>query len=317
VTRDASRRRKAVGAARRGGFSLIELAVVVAVIIVIVSVMLPALARLRVEARKARWAGFIHHVRADDRLIALYDFRPDGSRGGAGVDGVAGDSTAATGASAASDEPVLRNIAVTPRVAYDNQPGKRLHGRFVSTGLAEVGRGGKSGAMFDGLATRIECGSNAGLDLGDAFTVMAWVKRDQPTSASEGILNTHDSDLDLGFTFFVHQQRLVMQFGDGGGGWPYSKTNLSNRRLELGRWHHVAAVRDRTAMRYYIDGELDSTWAVGPNPARIGPRAMWIGADTNRPGQAHFRGAIDEVVLYGRALGEAEVRGWFEMGWIE
>jgi hypothetical protein len=75
--------------------------------------------------------------------------------------------------------------------------------------------------------------------------------------------------------------------------------------LPLGRWTHVALTYDGTALRLYRNGDEVSSASAGgrvqtsPGPLRIGG---------NVKGGGWFKGVIDEVRIYGRALSEAEIK---------
>jgi concanavalin A-like lectin/glucanase superfamily protein len=77
------------------------------------------------------------------------------------------------------------------------------------------------------------------------------------------------------------------------------------RGEQVGRWSYLAVTYDGAAVRLYVDGvEVSSRSASGPILRTRDP--LWIGG--NRPYGEYFRGVIDEVRVYGRALGPAEAR---------
>jgi hypothetical protein len=82
-----------------------------------------------------------------------------------------------------------------------------------------------------------------------------------------------------------------------------------------GRWAHVAATYDGASMRIYVDGVLRASRAltgainVFATPLAIGD----YGPTGNFPGQ-NFKGGMDELELFGRALSDAEVEELHEAG---
>ena len=90
------------------------------------------------------------------------------------------------------------------------------------------------------------------------------------------------------------------------------------RSLEAGRmatwdrafppgWHHVAAVRDETRLRLYVDGvpvAASSPFDASDYDLSNG-RPLTIGFGVNE----HFEGLMSDLRLYGRALGAPEVAG--------
>jgi hypothetical protein len=77
-------------------------------------------------------------------------------------------------------------------------------------------------------------------------------------------------------------------------------------------WTHVAAVRDATGTRLYLDGVLAGrTRRITPGRIGGGRGALVVGGQVNGPepgpAQDRFEGAIDELRIYDRALQAAEI----------
>jgi hypothetical protein len=78
-----------------------------------------------------------------------------------------------------------------------------------------------------------------------------------------------------------------------------------------GRWHHLVCIFENKEMMLYVDGEL-TDFKSGPNvaptnnsaPLLIGKRMPSKDATTPQP----YRGLIDELRIYQRALNENEIR---------
>lgn len=79
--------------------------------------------------------------------------------------------------------------------------------------------------------------------------------------------------------------------------------------LRLRHWHHVVLVREERRVTVYLDGqpdlrgELDGTLTGGGTTVFLGGRADDF---------ARFEGRLDEVALYPRALGSAEIAGHYQ-----
>ena len=181
--------------------------------------------------------------------------------------------------------------------------GHANHGRIVGARRAARGAaaGGKS-LFFAGSGARVVVPSHPSLDLSDAMTLEAWVL---PTGSGEG-----------------WQTVLVKEDGVGNSAYYLYATALENRalfgarigayevlnsawRLPAGRWTHLAGTYDGSRLRLYQNGVL-----VGSRQQRglipkaegvlsIGSNAIW--------GES-FRGYVDEVRIYNRALSRLEIR---------
>jgi hypothetical protein len=92
----------------------------------------------------------------------------------------------------------------------------------------------------------------------------------------------------------------------GGGTFNANTEEVGGLRAErVGRWSHLGVTYDGTAVRLYVNGvEAASESASGPIRRTTDP--LWIGG--NRPYGEYFKGVVDEVRVYDRALSPAEVR---------
>ena len=80
-----------------------------------------------------------------------------------------------------------------------------------------------------------------------------------------------------------------------------------------GLWYHVAMTCDFNAdkvVRFYINGILSCTSAATGTAIRAGHTTIDVGGRT--PNASYFKGIIDEVKIYNRALSEAEIRKPYE-----
>jgi hypothetical protein len=80
----------------------------------------------------------------------------------------------------------------------------------------------------------------------------------------------------------------------------------------LNAYAHFAAVFDGTSAVLYVDGiPGSSNGAAGSN---AGPRATDFTVGTDTTSYGHFPGDIDEVAIYDKALGAAQVNAHVHLG---
>src|SRR5690606_2297501 len=79
-----------------------------------------------------------------------------------------------------------------------------------------------------------------------------------------------------------------------------------------GRWVHVAATADGMIMSLYIYGELNRFTTV-PSAVAIASNGLPLGIGAQHDGVSRFRGGLDEVRIYGIALGAADIRALAEV----
>jgi hypothetical protein len=150
-------------------------------------------------------------------------------------------------------------------------------------------------------------GSEA-LGLGEEATVEAWVKP-TGTLAADPIVFKESSGqfsyaMGLGFTHEGRAEGWIRYEGE-------EEEVYSPGDIEVGVWSHLALTYDGSRLRIYVDGKLAASHTL-PEPGATltseGPLHIGCAPAYNE----NFRGRIDEVRLYERALGEGEVLGDME-----
>ncbi len=94
----------------------------------------------------------------------------------------------------------------------------------------------------------------------------------------------------------------------------------STSTVDDGNWHHIVGVRDNTnnQLLIYIDGQLENTVIGGSGDLahKQASRLFVIGRKERTVGgeqvHSYFEGQIDEVTVYGRALGGGEISAHYE-----
>ncbi len=186
--------------------------------------------------------------------------------------------------------------------------------RTIPAGEACFGRVG-GGFGLTG-ANHLELPHSPALDP-EEFTLELWafVPEDyQPSSRTFPWLvckNRHEeADGNYGIVILngVPQARLNI-----GGGRTNAFTTDGGRRsaLRVGAWNHLAMSYDGDALRLCVNGEGAGERQIGRKRVP-GSDGLAIGRRQDNCGDGfHFRGVVDEIRLYDRALTTAEVRGHF------
>ena len=165
----------------------------------------------------------------------------------------------------------------------------------------------ESGYSFNGVDQSI---SGRRLELAELFTVSVWFEFESPQT---GVLVNFNNPVILGGTFatiFAHHLpngrfRFNNRAGGGGAGGinVYADTTLNG-----GDWHHSVCVKDEGFLSLFIDGKLSSRIkdVTTRNAVYVNLR---VGENINN---LFFKGTIDDVRIYNRALSEAEVKSLYE-----
>ena len=174
-------------------------------------------------------------------------------------------------------------------IAYDSS-GYNHHGNLFGGPAHAPGRINNA-LSFDGTDDYV---SSSIPSVPKIFTIESWI---YPTQSGR---EQHIAE-------FTNTQFYVG--GNNRLGTPSWSNVWGNTTLSMNNWYHVVCVRDSTEVRLYLNGNLDgSGGSLGTNPSS--PFA--IGDLYGHGGNYKFKGLIDEVRIYNRALSAEEVLALFQ-----
>jgi len=175
--------------------------------------------------------------------------------------------------------------------------GRNHHGRAAGARPAPDARGkGNAACLFDGRDDSVGAGADKGLKMADAVTVCAWI-RPASFGGFRNVLSDHGRGGNNGKILRLQNQRIEFMLG------PEGSADVGWELPAAGKWYHVAATFDGTAMHLYIDGArkasrpLKRKVTINANPVLIGMSGF----------REYFHGMMDDVMLYNRALSKQEV----------
>ena len=181
--------------------------------------------------------------------------------------------------------------------------GRPQHGT-VSGAAWSAGIAG--GALaFDGIDDGVLAGAAASLLGGTDFTLSAWVKL-APGAPGGVVLQQREPGTggDQGqYGLKVNSDGTASFYVADGSSYQF---NLgASATVNNGEWRHLAAVREGTAGRLYLDGVpiAQATGSLRP----LAAHAVSIGYD-HRENNQRFKGSLDDLRLYERALTLAEIK---------
>ncbi|MEJ8802068.1 LamG-like jellyroll fold domain-containing protein [Pontibacter sp. H249] len=199
---------------------------------------------------------------------------------------------------------------------------------LMATGTGATAVAGKVGMAqaFSGTGGLSAQGSAFDWARDASFTLELWVRHTQPmgpygVGSNEVILGREDPGNVLGRD--VHwwlgldaegpvkgAARLQLMDANRAGGSITGTTPLND-----GNWHHVVAVRDGASLRnlLYVDGVLESELTIAYDASFASSALLnigWINLDAG----FRYRGDLDELALYNRALTGQEIAGRYNSG---
>jgi hypothetical protein len=213
-----------------------------------------------------------------------------------------------------------------------NEAGDQRHGRLVGSvqwigqqdnGNVDFG----AGLSAEELHAYIVSDEPVTDDFSDDYSIEMWIKPSHyhwGTVASlvgdppqPGWQNVHGMLFELGGPIaypsaieqpgrvrFLHRSPPSDDFAKG-------TSCFSGKPYVLRQWQHVAAVKEGSQMRLYVDGELVAS---GEDASSLPPglRLLVGQLDQNRDNR-RFIGQIDELAVYPRALSDQEIRRRYEL----
>jgi hypothetical protein len=166
----------------------------------------------------------------------------------------------------------------------------------VTTTAGVVG----SALHFAGDSTsQVQVAPSASLDFANnEMTVVAWIN---PTVLRGRIVDKITANVADGYLLDITDSKLRFLVG-------YLAVS-SSTPPPTNAWTHVAGVYDGQSVRVYVNGAIaGTTW--GDATAHTNAQPLRLGADSN--GGSRFKGDLDEVSLYARALSGAEIKALYD-----
>lgn len=173
---------------------------------------------------------------------------------------------------------------------------------------AEWTEHGKIGGAyrFDGIDDRI----NITKELPDSssFSVSVWVKY-QGQGADGGIFSDYDGRSGNDIMFSLTGPGSVHIRADKNGA--RLKSHVSFTRELTEDWHHIVWTMAPSKSTVFLDGK--PTGEVGEKGSNFGNHGAYIGFSNDGSQWTYFKGFIDELMIWNRALSESEVRDLYEL----
>jgi hypothetical protein len=143
------------------------------------------------------------------------------------------------------------------------------------------------------------------------LSIACWIKH--PSSGWENVVERGNWDTPDGIGLMMDYQGQTVRFGF------YKAPNTvgSKATVQDDQWHHVVGTLSKTKSdggliySIYVDGKLDNT-ATGPTITELAATSQPWAIGARYDGTYGYRGLIEDVRIYDRALSPAEVQAIYE-----
>ena len=178
---------------------------------------------------------------------------------------------------------------------------------------------------FDGMNDYVAIPNSASLNIAGTtpYSISLWVKglgsKNNPTEENpdvETLLSKVPEGSCSGGYFFLYSNyepkpSKMIRFGFNQGCYAQSYIDSNKSDWESDKWYNIVGTWDGTtgtgSLRLYVNGGLDTSAAAQYPMIMQNTADLWMGAWKTGP-NAYFKGQIDEVRIYRRALSANEVR---------
>ena len=174
-----------------------------------------------------------------------------------------------------------------------------------------------NGALsFDGVNDYVTFGDLAQADSLTAITVSAWVKF---AVGGGGAYETHFLDKsqcagwsgggpwELGASLTSSHKAEFVIYPQGAKPYAYLFSGPSTTSIDDGAWHYVTGRYDGSRLSIWVDGNLENSNPIGALTMLNSGSAVELGGHCNGFYPYPFKGSMDDVRLYARALTPSEI----------
>jgi len=164
----------------------------------------------------------------------------------------------------------------------------------------------KRAGSFDGRNDFVDCGNDESLDITTKATISAWINLKSGALADRPVIISKYS--------YGEKSYYMQIFGDNKPGFGYTKDNTydtffrltSNDSIDYNNWLHVVFTFDNGEVVCYLNGEENKN-GTGSDSIYVSDLKLYIGCDHDAGDEDYFKGTIDEVMIYNRALSAEEI----------
>jgi hypothetical protein len=152
-----------------------------------------------------------------------------------------------------------------------------------------------SALSFNGIGDLVTITESPSLQLTNAFTLEAWVKPATTLSGWQDVIYKGNDN------YFLDTSGMSV----AGGVTTTSSSSISGSTIAVNAWTHVAVTYDGSNLRIYVNGVLSNS---APKTGTIAASSYPLSIGGDRLYAQYFKGTIDEVRIYNRALNQTEIQ---------
>lgn len=158
---------------------------------------------------------------------------------------------------------------------------------------------------FDGSSTYVNCGTgNRGIT--QRVTLEAWIRTTSFNNQWVAGKYSNQFAEEKGYCLATWNGTAILAGRAGHG--DYYTSGFSTRRVDDGRWHHLAGVIDNNVWRIYVDGVLENSVTQNYTTASLTTSVPLLIGDYFDGQNRKFTGEIDEVRIWKVVRTESQIQ---------
>lgn len=187
--------------------------------------------------------------------------------------------------------------------------GNNNHGTDTAITYSQANGKFGQGAGFNGSTSKIAHGLTNFPLTTSARTQMAWVKlAAQPATNANFYIMTYGAGSTNNMSAFIYKDTSGTKYLSFGG---YANDKDTAYTLSNNVWYHLAQTVSGTTVSHYVNGNLVGSGSISAPNTTSSSGYIGIAFDG---ASAPFNGAIDEVLIFNRALSAQEIRRMYALG---
>ena len=159
-------------------------------------------------------------------------------------------------------------------------------------------------AYFDGIDDRILIPDSNDLNTSGDITISFWFQRDRAGhSVFEGLIHKGNASTSVHYSIgFLPNTHAIRMWQGGGGANFTTSTTFTSTTDKV----HACFVANGGTWYWYVNGDVDNT-GTGWNTTNTGTDHLTLGAFVDPTPRKFYKGNLDEVFIWSRALSSTEV----------
>ncbi|MDA9774376.1 T9SS type A sorting domain-containing protein, partial [Saprospiraceae bacterium] len=180
-----------------------------------------------------------------------------------------------------------------------DESGLEHNGTKVGLLSSTEGRNGEENGALLFNGGYIDLGNPSAFQMTESISISAWINPSEINGWQAIASKWSGFDLD-GYYLGINPEGNVVR-------WNLDIPNpVESGAVEINKWTHIVATHDGELTKLYVNGVLVEEMAYN-KPIVNNDANVYIGSQFNFPDESTFRGAMDEILFYNRALSDSEV----------